>query len=864
MEAGMTMIGNQASILIVSAAPDDRTVLFKTLDALEFDAIYTAHDYAQARSLLQQDLDIDLALLDYRGDEKVISDFCRELHDLSSKGRVPIIGIRATDPESTPWHAQRPPEDVVEWITSPVDASDALARIDAVLGGRGAELDTAMAPIASQYYYAFEDNFDELIVVDPDSGRVIDVNATFVERSGYARVQVMGGLIEVFDGLKAGPSRDDFLVELVNEGRASRRGQRIRVDGSTYAVDVHGRVSNDNGRSLHLYTFRKLDDLGLYEQALAILARMSQSSGGELGLNNVVRNVVDWLELDFVLLSVMLGEGASGTQTLLAHCQPAAEGNSADPRKEPLLARVNEGEEFIQPSAAWKQLHGDSLLRERKYECVIGLPMRDTRGGIVGSWLLARQQALKIGTPVMDTLRIITHRLALDLEARRAREEWRMRGLQDALTGLPNRLLFNDRLESAIKEAGRTGESFAVMFFDLDRFKKINDSLGHAMGDQVLLGVSKRLRASVRAPDTVARYAGDEFTLILRHISHRDDVLRVAEKIVRSMEVPLTLPGKLELHITATLGVSFFPDDATTTEELIKCADEAMYTAKSMGRNTFLAYVASTDESHPQKYALEEQLRQAQRNNELRVHYQPQIDTVTEDIIGMEALVRWEHPELGLISPGFFIPLAEETGLIIQMGEWILRAACADARRWNEEFQLQLRLSVNLSPLQLRQPNLVQIVQSALFESGVEPHLLDLEVTESISVKSITNLQETLQSLRMLGCSISIDDFGTGQSSLDYIKRFPADHIKIDQTFVRNIGVDPDDEAIVQATISMAHNLNRKVVAEGVETEHHLEFLREHGCDTLQGYLFSRPLAPAAFKAMLEQRDLLIRASLIE
>lgn len=860
----MNTVGSQASILIVSASPDDRTVLFKTLDLLEFDAIYTAHDYAQARSLLQQDLIIDLALLDYRSDEKVVSDFCRELHDLSHKGRVPIIGIRAADPETTPWHAQRPPVDVVEWITSPIDAGDALARIDSVLTGRGAEFGTAIAPIESQYHYAFEDSFDELLVADPDSGRIVEVNATFVERSGFARVQVMGGPIDIFDGLKAGPARDDFLVELVSKGRASRRGQRTRADGSTYAVDVHARVSSDNGRSVHLYTFRKLDDLDHYEKALAILARMSQSTGGELGLNNVVRNVVDWLELDFVLLSVMLGEGASGTQTLLAHCLPPAEGGAADPRKEPLLARVNEGEEFIRPSGAWGQLDGTSFLRERQYECVIGLPMRDTRGAIVGSWLLARRQALVVGTPVMDTLRIITHRLALDLEARRAREEWRMRGLQDALTGLPNRLLFNDRLESAIKEAGRTGESFAVMFFDLDRFKKINDSLGHAMGDQVLLGVSRRLRASVRAPDTVARYAGDEFTLILRHISHRDDVLRIAEKIVRSMEVPLTLPGKLELHITATLGVSFFPDDATTAEDLIKCADDAMYTAKSMGRNTYLAYVASADEAHPQKYALEEKLRLAQRNNELRVHYQPQIDTVSEDIVGMEALIRWEHPELGLISPGFFIPLAEETGLIIPIGEWVLRTACAEARRWNEEFQLQLRLSVNLSPLQLRQPNLVQIVESALAESVLEPHLLDLEVTESISIKSIPNLQETLQAVRLLGCSVSIDDFGTGQSSLDYIKRFPADHIKIDQTFVRNIGVDPDDEAIVQATITMAHNLNRKVVAEGVETEHHLEFLREHDCDFLQGYLFCRPLAPVAFKAMLEERDLLIRASLIE
>ncbi|MFZ2237715.1 MAG: diguanylate cyclase, partial [Dokdonella sp.] len=770
----MGSIGSQASILIVSASPDDRSVLFKALDVLEFDAIYTAHDYAQARSLLHQDLSIDLAILDCRADESVVIDFCRELQDLSQEGRVPIIGIRAGETDFTPWYAKSPPEDIVDWISSPVDSSDALARIDTLLSGRMVDDGSAISSVESQYQFVFEDSFDELLVVDPDSGRIIDINSTFVERSGFARVQVMGGMIESFDGLKAGAPRDDFLVELVSSGRATQRGRRVRADGTSYAVDVHARVSSSEGRRLHLYTFRKQDELGLYEQALSILARMSQSSGGELGLNHVVRNVVDWLELDFVMLSVMLGEGGDGTQTLLAHCQPPAESGGADPRREALMLRINDGEEFIHSSGASSLLGTDSFLKERGYECIIGLPMRDTRGAIVGGWLLARRERLELGAPVVDTLRIITHRLALDLEARRAREEWRVRGLQDALTGLPNRLLFNDRLESAIKEALRTGESFAVMFFDLDRFKKINDSLGHAMGDQVLLGVSRRLRASVRAPDTVARYAGDEFTLILRHITNREDVLKIADKIVRSMEAPLTLPDKLELHITATLGVSFFPDDASSAEELVKCADEAMYAAKAMGRNTFQAYVAKTDDSHQQKYALEEQLRLAQRNNELRVYYQPQIDTASEDIVGMEALVRWEHPELGLISPGFFIPLAEETGLIIQIGEWVLRTACVDTKRWNDHFQLPLRISVNLSALQLKQTNLVQIVESALAESGLEAHLLDLEVTESVSIKSIPNLQETLGDLRLLGCKVSIDDFGTGQSSLDYIKRFPA------------------------------------------------------------------------------------------
>ncbi|MEO7936358.1 MAG: bifunctional diguanylate cyclase/phosphodiesterase, partial [Dokdonella sp.] len=373
--------------------------------------------------------------------------------------------------------------------------------------------------------------------------------------------------------------------------------------------------------------------------------------------------------------------------------------------------------------------------------------------------------------------------------------------------------------------------------------------------DHVLVAVARRLRSCIRASDSVARYAGDEFTMILRHIVQRDDVMRIAEKIVRVMEAPLTLPDGLELQITASLGLSFYPDDATTAERLLKHADVAMYTAKGMGRNNFQAYVAVPEESHQQRLALEAKLRQAERNGELRVFYQPQVDTATEDIVGMEALIRWEHPELGMISPGFFIPLAEETGLIIPIGEWVLRAACADARRWQLRFSLPLRISVNLSPLQLRQPNLVALVAEVLEETGVPANLLDLEVTESISVKSIPNLLETLQALRDLGCQISIDDFGTGQSSLDYIKRFPADRIKIDQSFVRNIGLDPDDEAIVEATISMAHNLNRGVVAEGVEIEAHLDFLRRHGCEVLQGYLFCRPLAAVSFESLLSERE---------
>jgi diguanylate cyclase (GGDEF)-like protein len=528
---------------------------------------------------------------------------------------------------------------------------------------------------------------------------------------------------------------------------------------------------------------------------LGLLARMTESGGGDEGVAAAVRSVVDWLALDFAALVQARPEQTGEVETLAIHHRFTPAADTPDPVQQASVKTVLGGKEIVQLADAWKNLE-DAFVRD----------------------------------------------------------QGRARGLQDALTGLPNRLLFNDRLESTIQEAHRTGEMFAVVFVDLDRFKNINDSLGHAVGDQVLIAVSKRLRASVRASDTVARYAGDEFTMILRHIVQRDDVMRIAEKIVRAMEAPLQLAGGLELNITASLGLSFYPDDATDAERLLKHADVAMYSAKGMGRNNFQAYVAVPEESHQQRLALESKLRQAEKNGELRVFYQPQIDGVTEDIIGMEALIRWEHPELGMISPGFFIPLAEESGLIVPVGEWILRAACRDTRDWYQRYGLPLRVGVNLSPLQLRQPGFVERVASVLEETGLDPRQLDLEVTESISMKSIPGLLETLHGLRGLGCSISIDDFGTGQSSLDYIKRFPADRIKIDQAFVRNIGVDPDDEAIVRATISMAHNLNRQVVAEGVEIEQHLEFLREQGCEVLQGFLFCRPVPPATFENLLKER----------
>ncbi|MEO9079848.1 MAG: bifunctional diguanylate cyclase/phosphodiesterase, partial [Rhodanobacter sp.] len=362
----------------------------------------------------------------------------------------------------------------------------------------------------------------------------------------------------------------------------------------------------------------------------------------------------------------------------------------------------------------------------------------------------------------------------------------------------------------------------------------------------------------IRASDTVARYAGDEFTVVLRHIVKNDDVLRVAEKIVQMMEAPVFLDDGTELQLTLSMGVSFFPDDAGDAETLLKHADEAMYSAKHLGRNNFQIYEVSPEYAREHGMALQARLRHAEGNGELRVVYQPQVDTQTEDIVGMEALARWEHPDLGNISPAVFIPLAEENGLIVSIGEWVMRTACRQALEWEKTYGLRLKLGVNLSAVQLMEPRLLDTVTRVLRETGLDPTLLEFEITESISIKTAPNLLENLNALHLLGCRIAIDDFGTGAASLDYLRRLPADRIKIDQSFVRNIGVDPDDEAIVRATIEMAHRLNRTVIAEGVEIEQHLQFLRAHHCDELQGYLFCRPLPPASFDKLLAERQRLL------
>lgn len=412
--------------------------------------------------------------------------------------------------------------------------------------------------------------------------------------------------------------------------------------------------------------------------------------------------------------------------------------------------------------------------------------------------------------------------------------------LYDPLTGLPNRKLLDDRLQQVLSEADREGHMVALLFIDLDHFKHINDSFGHGMGDRLLRAVADRFSAGLRAGDTIARLGGDEFAVVLPNIRHVDEVAGIVRKIQALLDAPFTVDGR-DMHVSASIGITLYPLDEGDAESLIRNADTAMYHAKESGRNTFRLYTAELHVRAARRLALASGLHHALEWEEFVLHYQPQVDLRTGRLVGMEALLRWNHPEEGLIPPMEFIPVAEETGLIVPIGEWVLKTACTQIKVWGKQGFPPLRVAVNLSMQQVNHQVLIETVRRALAEAGIEPQYLDLELTESILMKS-AQTTACIEALDEIGVNFSLDDFGTGYSSLSYLKRFPIDHLKIDRSFVRDIATDPDDAAIVKAVIAMARALGMKVIAEGVETSEQLELLRGEGCDMIQGYYCSKPL----------------------
>ncbi len=488
------------------------------------------------------------------------------------------------------------------------------------------------------------------------------------------------------------------------------------------------------------------------------------------------------------------------------------------------------------------RINDNLTLIENQFVGAMSDASRSTYQLLQGIMLAATPGLLLLG--IVLSLRILQQR-------KRMEERVNYMAFHDELTSLPNRLMLSQRLDQALSRHRRAGSQLAILFLDLDRFKVINDSLGHETGDVLLRQVADRLRAHSREGDTIARMGGDEFVVLIENSGDLSDISAHAQRLVEQLSAPYLL-GSNDCHVTVSIGVSVFPADGSDAPALLKAADVAMYRAKDTGRDSYQFYSAAMNVHTVERLELECDLRHALERHEFLLHYQPKVDVATGRITGIEALLRWEHPNRGLISPMDFIPLAEETGLISSIGEWVLATACAQTKEWQDQGFAKLDVAVNLSARQFADPMLLPKLTSIIRRSGLGPSSLELEITESLVMSHGGSAIAVLQQLKSLGVRIAIDDFGTGYSSLAYLKRFPIDTLKVDRSFIRDIPADSGDKLITRAIIAMAHSLRLRVVAEGVETADQLKFLRKERCDTAQGYYLHRPLPAAEVAAVLK------------
>jgi diguanylate cyclase (GGDEF)-like protein/PAS domain S-box-containing protein len=651
-----------------------------------------------------------------------------------------------------------------------------------------------------------------------EDGRYLDVNPAFLRTGGWTREEVIG--------------RTSFELGVwVNPGDREKIVESVRAHGAVRDLEIAFRMKS--GEVRQLLCSLELIQLDQGNCLLLVGQDITERKKAQTQMQKLSR------ALEQTADAVMITD-CNGT---IEYVNPAFEQvtgyASADTlgRQPNLLKSGRQGQGFY--DNLWKTILGgevfnDVVINRRKdgslyYEEKTITPLKDVDGRI---------------THFVATGKDISERM-------QTQERLAFMAQHDPLTELPNRALLLDRLKQSLAGARWRERRAAVLFVDLDRFKTINDTLGHEVGDRLLQQLAERFQRSVRDGDTVARFGGDEFVILLDDVASGDDVSGVAQKVLQALAPPFQVDHQT-LYVTASIGVSLFPNDGDDATTLLKNADIAMYRAKEMGKNTYQFYSADMSSRAFERLTLESNLRHALEHGEFRLYYQPQIDVTTGAIVGVEALLRWQHPEFGLVMPNDFIPLLEETGLIVSVGEWVLDTACAQLAAWHAQGWPRLRLAVNLSPRQFQTQNLVMVVKQVLDRLEGDPGRLELEITEGMLLRHAPATVETLEALHALGVRMAIDDFGTGYSSLSYLRRLPIDAIKIDRSFVRDIPQDADDSAITVAIIALAQSLKLEMIAEGVETTAQRDFLRARGCDVMQGFLFSRPQPPEDVTRLLQ------------
>ncbi len=658
--------------------------------------------------------------------------------------------------------------------------------------------------------------------------------------------------------------------------RVDKEGMLVRVSdsvedllGYTPAEVIGTRMADyyvdPNGREKFLQTLREADgSINNYDVLLrhkngsevwiSTNSHFYCDSEGEIaGVEGIARNITELkshinelYKLSTILehtADMVMVTGPDGIIEYVNHAFERITGYSSKDVIGKTPAVLNSGEHDTEEYAhLWKtinagEVYRNVLINKRKdgtlfYEEKTITPLKDENGKIIH---------------FISTAKDISDRI-------QAHKRLHHMAHHDALTGLPNRTLFLDRLEQALHRALLHTRLVAVLFLDLDRFKNINDTLGHNVGDELLVQLTERLTQNIRYGDTIGRFGGDEFVILLDDLENERYISSLAQKILDTLINPFIINNH-ELYITASIGISIYPSDGHDTETLLRNADIAMYRAKDLGKNNYQFYSDDMSARIFERLTLENHLRHALERDEFVLHYQPQVDAQTQRIHGVEALLRWQHPEIGLVSPPNFIPLLEETGLIEEVGDWLLESACKQSRQWHDTGSSYLHMSVNLSSRQFNNPAFFDSIQKIIRQTGINPEFLELEITESMLMRNASSTINALDTLSQLGVRFAIDDFGTGYSSLNYLRRFPIDTIKIDRSFIRDITTDEDDAAITSAIIVMAHSLSMNVIAEGVENDSQLAFLQEHNCHYIQGHFFSHALPAEEITHLLQKQN---------
>lgn len=659
------------------------------------------------------------------------------------------------------------------------------------------------------YRKLFESAFDAMLVFDAETEAVLEVNASACALYGFTREELMGmHLTAISKDVQLG--RQKITQVLEGTEAIQLETTQFRKDGTEIHLEVCASKIIVDGRVAILTVNR--DRTGRKRnEAVVQASERKYRQLFERNLAGVFRNAVDGRIIDCNEACVRILGLATRQQTVGRN---AGEMYTNPSERKALMKRLEVEREITNVEVRLRRADG------REITVLENISLVD----------------LGDGEPIVEgTMFDITER-------KEAEEQIAYQAYHDSLTGLPNRKLFELRLVPAISQARREGHSMAVLFADLDRFKSINDSMGHGVGDEILRQAATRMEPLIRTEDSLARVGGDEFTVMLSRISGPQDAMRVAQKLLETIAHPYHV-GDHAFYLSASIGIAMFPTDGDSPESLIKNADSAMYRAKELGRNGYQLCTGTIAGKAMERLILEVSLRSAIDNGELHIEYQPQVDVVKGMVVGVEALLRWRHPQRGAVSPATFIPIAENSGLILRIGEWVLRTACAQLKVWHRSGHEELRMAVNLSARQFQQPELLGSIRSILRDTEIDPECLELEITESTAMQNTERTIAVLNRLKEMGMRIAIDDFGTGHSSLNYLKRFPLDVLKIDQSFVRDIMRSGSDAAIVLAVIAMARGVNLELIAEGVETEEQKQFLLEHGCNQMQGFLFSRPLA---------------------